>query len=134
MLKDSLTMLLWWPEWVAQLKDVVKFFRSMSYRVAINVKLKDWLSATCQKTLTGFSVSFAKWRWQTVYRCCKAVRSLYFIVQFWPELAESLFKDAQDKALLKSVGNTLLDGQWWRREKFVGLFSSWCEHRRKWGH
>eukprot|EP00969_Alexandrium_andersonii_P241582 10667850-Alexandrium_andersonii.AAC.1 len=75
LLKAACEVVPWFAEWLASLKDLVRFFRNLSYRIALHAALPH-LPPEEAASIQLAPKTFAKWRWGTLAACCKDVGRL----------------------------------------------------------
>ena len=120
-----------WEEVIAQLRDLVSFFRNQTWRKHC-VKCIGDRRANADKTLLSFNASFAKWRYETITVVLECLLHLRQICE--EDLCLEWFTNPQDRAFINRVVVACKDKPLWRllsaTHRFI--FKPLEQHRR-WG-
>jgi len=105
----------------------------VSYRAAISFELRGLLTEPQINSLFKWCASFAKWRWQTLYRCTSCLINLQWLRTFWVRIRAVLFATASDHHNLDDISCSIASAQFWRRLRVIHRITTWNERSRTWG-
>ena len=110
-IKYTLSMMEMFPRLLSEIKAIVAFLRIESHCTILAKGVPE--HTALYKALTGsLKASFAKWRWDTLYECLKAIIKLQDLGTVW---RRSKFNNSQD-----TVSVDVIDGA-------MNRPSFWCE-------
>ena len=135
LVKDYCYRFFWFPSWLKCLKGVVKLLGKRMYKEAVKLWLVQQKQYEHVPAVSSFSASFAKWRWQTLDKCCKNVAKVEGLRILWPKLCEDIFPSfSEDPEALEAGGEGMENDIFWLRLKqTIRPGTSYCEVSRTWG-
>ena len=129
-MKGVATRMADWPKYLAHMRSLCKFSRNKSNRNHIVRRLRE--PPNLEQLLSGFTASFAKWRYETVPEVLRQLVALRELCERF--LSRELFAHAQDQEEIRAVMEAGSDEAFWRwaavcrSEIFLRL-----EMMRRWG-
>ena len=100
-----------YPEHLAMMRDLCTFFRNETYRDHLIKLLKGKVPGIAE-LLRSFSAGFAKWRYETLVTCTKALHKLRNLCQ--RHVREEMFQHVQDRAQIQRVVNACRTPRLWQ--------------------
>jgi hypothetical protein len=119
----------WFPQWLTDLKDIVKFFRVDSYRqVLIAIACAAGLDTSDLKSTPP---SFANWRWGTLFLVLSWVLPVKHLLTEC--VRTNLFKKCKENALMQSAVRSCQSVLFWQKFRVVWDITARLHACRTWG-
>ena len=132
-LRRGLSSLSWFPQWLESFKCVVKFFRlsTMVSQMCKHLLVEMQLPVIAEMIRDTSVPSIAEWRWGTLYKAVKAVKTI--LLSLSAHFEPDLFKNAADPVTMKRCAQALRSPHWISCFEFVFWYCYWICSIQSWG-
>ena len=132
LLRFGLCMLDWFPQWLELVKALAKWLRQASDDVA---RVLDSAGMTGAGALARAvkPPNFAKWRWKTLERVLRSLKSCLEALRMHSHLLTPLLNNSKDKVWAANVRRGLLDEHFMGKFYYVDFFTTWICGMERWG-
>ena len=129
-LRDSVSTLPWFKDTEKQTKALTAFLNKQVYVDKLRARMRSANATSSEhQRLKGFSATFAKWRFGTLYNVCKNLLDVEFVLKTYYHSQDFNLRDGAEARL---VQDTIADTRFWGRLRVLHHLSLQAQRVQGW--